>query len=467
MFKKDSFTEHDNKTCFIFEEDYNILLSKTTQEEHGNLFGLWTTDGEPVIHVVCVPNCCPIKLHSRHLGNDILGKHLPLSHIGDWSYPSSTVTSEPRRSDRLGCSHQSKGKFLDVLVSNSTLLVRERDSKKRQVNILSGRSPFKNLKDFKTMVIKGQQDEKDIDTLRERMKYLSIANRDSVERNEVSSSPDAGPLHLGIKKYQLEFGANRHDFKVFMFEEDYRMIESLVLRYPNLETGGDLFGLWTTEGNAVLHVVLGPGQDCKRTGASFYQDISYLKENGELLTQDYMLCHIGEWHSHHQLHLFQPSGGDSSTVIRNYPRGVCGFLLVIANILSSHQVKLSAYLYTESSSYSFDKEGTIIQLGLAPNAFKKIRKIRDRAERGKEKYSISEYPRDYHEFRRYSNQMRPLARDRRSPTLFYKRNPKPYDVQIPKPVSYSTRQLVSSPLRRNGRKSASSNTRLDNRSPWR
>ncbi|KAL9972642.1 hypothetical protein ACROYT_G018990 [Oculina patagonica] len=180
-----------------------------------------------------------------------------------------------------------------------------------------------------------------------------------------------------------DFACNQRDFKIYLFEEDRRIMEDLVLRYKDVETGGDLFGLWTTEGDAVLHIVLGPGQDCKRTDVSFYQDIPYLQRNGELLTQKYMLCHIGEWHSHHRLRLFQPSQGDSSTVIRNYPSGTCGFLLIIANIVSPTEVEFSPFLYTANSSYRYDQRGELVVLS-HPNAFKKDAAIQRSMENGKE-----------------------------------------------------------------------------------
>ena len=94
--------------------------------------------------------------------------------------------------------------------------------------------------------------------------------------------------------------------------------------------------------------MLGPAIGCTRTEVSFYQSIPYLERVGGLVTRDYQLCHIGEWHSPHRLRLSEPSSGDSSTIIRNFPRGTCGFLLIIANILpSSGEVTLSPYLYRE------------------------------------------------------------------------------------------------------------------------
>ena len=142
------------------------------------------------------------------------------------------------------------------------------------------------------------------------------------------------------------------------------MMEKLSLHHPHLETGGDLFGLWKGEEDAVIHVVLGPGQGCKRANISFYRDISYLQGNSELLTQNYMLCHLGEWHSHHPLRLFQPrQGNQSSTVIRNYPGGgTWGFLLIIANFVSPDNVTFSPYLYTANASFRFDQKWTVFSL---------------------------------------------------------------------------------------------------------
>ena len=144
------------------------------------------------------------------------------------------------------------------------------------------------------------------------------------------------------------------DFAVYMFQADYERVQSWVNEYPDLETGGDLFGLWTSQGrgglNPLIHIVLGPGAGCKRTKYSFHQHIPYLQRAGNMLTTNYMLGHIGEWHSHHQLTLFEPSSGDYSTVKRNYPSGFHGFLLIIANILPNSDVCLSPFVFREGSA---------------------------------------------------------------------------------------------------------------------
>ena len=120
-----------------------------------------------------------------------------------------------------------------------------------------------------------------------------------------------------------------------------------VYKHQRIETGGNLFGLWTTSGSAVIHVLLGPGKNCKRTTASFHQDIEYMHRVGRFVNDNYMLCHIGEWHSHHSLSLNRPSAGDEQTVRRNFPEGVAKFLVIIANIKNRDTIKLSPYFFTD------------------------------------------------------------------------------------------------------------------------
>ena len=156
--------------------------------------------------------------------------------------------------------------------------------------------------------------------------------------------------------------------KVHLFEHDAKKMADLVLLHPAKETGGNLFGLWTDNDEPVLHIVLGPAIGCTRTEVSFYQSIPYLERVGGLVTRDYQLCHIGEWHSHHRLRLSEPSSGDSSTIIRNFPRGTCGFLLIIANILpSSGEVTLSPYLYREGQK-NYERRKINLLQGQSPFA---------------------------------------------------------------------------------------------------
>lgn len=145
------------------------------------------------------------------------------------------------------------------------------------------------------------------------------------------------------------------DFKVVIYESEFRQMQAWTAKFPNVETGGDLFGLWLDETTAVIQLVLGPGENCRRTSASFYQDVDYLERVGNHCIKE-GLCHIGEWHSHHQLGLTCPSGGDENTVWSNMPRyNKHRCVLFIATIESSrrsrkntnnkHIVNIDGYLF--------------------------------------------------------------------------------------------------------------------------
>ena len=120
-----------------------------------------------------------------------------------------------------------------------------------------------------------------------------------------------------------------------------------VYRHQHIETGGNLFGLWTTSGSAVIHVVIGPGKNCRRTTTSFHQDIEYLKRVGRFVNDNYMFCHIGEWHSHHSLAVNKPTSEDEQIIRGNFPQGLTKFLVIIANIKNRDTVLLSPYFFTD------------------------------------------------------------------------------------------------------------------------
>ena len=88
--------------------------------------------------------------------------------------------------------------------------------------------------------------------------------------------------------------------KAIIYQSELDLISRFVMDYPDIETGGDLFGFWTKEGNPVVQYVIGPGKNTTRTAHSFYQDIDYLKKCGNFLNSRFGLEHIGGWHSHHK-----------------------------------------------------------------------------------------------------------------------------------------------------------------------
>ena len=114
--------------------------------------------------------------------------------------------------------------------------------------------------------------------------------------------------------------------------EEIDVLSKYILDYPNIETGGQLFGYWTYDAKPVVLFVLGPGPNAGHHNTFFMQDLSYLRDCANILKQKYGLDHIGEWHSHHQLGLARPSGHDASTMINTIrEKGLGHFLLCIGN----------------------------------------------------------------------------------------------------------------------------------------
>lgn len=121
---------------------------------------------------------------------------------------------------------------------------------------------------------------------------------------------------------------------IFRSELDY--ISRCILDYPNIETGGQLFGYWTESGIPVVMFAIGPGVNANHRTTFFNQDVQYLLTVGNALKSQFGLIHIGEWHSHHQLGLARPSGHDVMTMVSTINEKKLGrFLLCIGNCNSN------------------------------------------------------------------------------------------------------------------------------------
>ena len=134
---------------------------------------------------------------------------------------------------------------------------------------------------------------------------------------------------------------------VLIYENELSMMARFVSDYPNIETGGDLFGFWTHSGSPVIEYVLGAGRTAEHQTAAFYQEASFLKAAGAALRDLHGLQHIGTWHSHHRIGLTKPSGGDSNTMQRALDNNhFNAWLLTICNFAdNSDRVEMRGYLY--------------------------------------------------------------------------------------------------------------------------
>lgn len=146
---------------------------------------------------------------------------------------------------------------------------------------------------------------------------------------------------------------NREAKKAVIYRSELDYMKSCILERSNIETGGQLFGFWTRQGVAVVLFVLGPGPKANHQVAFFNQDIDYLVQVGGTLVSRYGLSHIGEWHSHHQLGLAQPSGHDAETmssVIR--ARNLGRFLMALGNCTPT-EATVNAFEFTQANGAKF------------------------------------------------------------------------------------------------------------------
>ena len=73
---------------------------------------------------------------------------------------------------------------------------------------------------------------------------------------------------------------HKGNVSVFIYKLELDFLKWLVLQKCDIETGGDLFGLWQDENTAVVQLILGPRAKSKRTTTSFHQDVDYPADTG-------------------------------------------------------------------------------------------------------------------------------------------------------------------------------------------
>jgi len=120
--------------------------------------------------------------------------------------------------------------------------------------------------------------------------------------------------------------------KAIIYKSELDFISRCIQDFPNIETGGELFGFWTQLGTPVVLYAVGPGPYARHHPTSFVQDPDYVDNIEVEMCLRTGLQHVGQWHSHHQLGLAHPSGGDVASMQRGV--GAPGFprmLLCIGN----------------------------------------------------------------------------------------------------------------------------------------
>ncbi|XP_015751493.1 PREDICTED: uncharacterized protein LOC107331429 isoform X3 [Acropora digitifera] len=355
-------TQKNNFEVLIYEKDFRELcayvLMKPEIETGGDLFGLWHDEHRAVIQVAlgpgkeCMRTTASFYQDVNYLAN--VGTYLTekegLCHIGEWHSHHQLGLAKPSSGDKATVWNNMPtyqlSRFVlfiaNIEASDETFKVNFRcflfeiDNNGYQLPVLPGevkilhsQNPFSQKNEVRLERINGAE-------IQLQRRYETNVDINDLELGEENPGT---PFVIMQKRY----------FEVLIYEEDYKEMCAHVLRKPNIETGGDLFGLWQDERKAVVQLALGPGKGCRRTSTSFYQDVEYLAKVGSYLTEKEGVCHIGEWHSHHQLGLARPSGGDEGTVWRNMPTyQLSRFVIFIANIEAtgqSYKVNIGCFLF--------------------------------------------------------------------------------------------------------------------------
>lgn len=169
----------------------------------------------------------------------------------------------------------------------------------------------------------------------ERERAERTGRYDGYENGQQSAGQGAGRLLMASEN-------------AIIYRSEMEFVSRCILDYPNIETGGQMFGYWKDDGTPVVLYTIGPGPRANHQVAFFNQDIAYLEAVGNVLTQKYGLQHMGEWHSHHSLGLAHPSGHDASSMANGLAAsGRNRFLLCIGNYCSG------SYTMTQLNPFNF------------------------------------------------------------------------------------------------------------------
>lgn len=173
-------------------------------------------------------------------------------------------------------------------------------------------------------------------------------------------------MKRGKRRFRRRGGGVVPSQVVMIYQSELDVLSRYILDYPRLETGGQLFGFWTAGGVPVVLFALGPGARANHQVTFFNQEIAYLERVGNRLITRFGLQHIGEWHSHHQLGLSEPSGHDVTTMVRSIQRrNLRRFLLAIGNCRAGRST-INAYPFAQVAGRGYARAAWEVKPGQSP-----------------------------------------------------------------------------------------------------
>ena len=150
-----------------------------------------------------------------------------------------------------------------------------------------------------------------------------------------------------------------------VYDSEFQAIQKHVLKYPNLETGGSLYGWYSETGLPIIALATGPGRNAVHESTRFHADEQFSMEIGSKIV-NYGLQHVGEWHSHHTLGLAQPSGIDCRAMQASIGSSPTGrFLCGIANIVGD-KVTFNLFFFSTEKGLNYTCPQLVVREGVSP-----------------------------------------------------------------------------------------------------
>lgn len=166
------------------------------------------------------------------------------------------------------------------------------------------------------------------------------------------------PFHLYSRMHQADTSQTpilANSFQsapmVIIYRSEFDYLSRCILDYPNIETGGQMFGFYTEKGDFVVVYAIGPGLQANHQGTFFNQDEEYLLKINHVLRK-HGLHKIGEWHSHHKLGLARPSNHDVNSVVSVMKKHhMNSHLLCIGNVDYKDNSTQNAFVFCKDNDF--------------------------------------------------------------------------------------------------------------------
>ncbi len=177
------------------------------------------------------------------------------------------------------------------------------------------------------------------------------------------------PLQEAIPKIGTPaVAARRKKTGIAIYESELQAIGAESVSW-DIETGGDLFGIWNEE--PVVYLATRSGPNSTREEAHFKLDVDYLIKLSAQLYDKWGLRYFGDWHSHHRLGLDAPSGGDQDRLKRiaskNNFSAMAEFIVTFSSAhAKTKNIHLHPYLYPNLPEKSVMKTQLIVIKGVSP-----------------------------------------------------------------------------------------------------